>query len=80
MCFNAYSIPLTIYFLALTAAFLATRFSKPFHIHAKENLAKKENNFCSPQGLNSHPFNHKASEQPIQPIYTFVNPIKSKVK
>jgi len=54
-------------------------FSKPFHIHAKENLAKRKQ-FCSPQGLNSHPFNNKANAQLIQPIYTFVNPIKSKVK
>ena len=79
MCFNAYSIPLTMYFLALTAVFLATRFSKPFHLHANENLAKRTQ-LCFPQGLNSHTFNPKASAQPIQPTHIFVNSINSKVK
>ena len=51
-------------FPALTAAFLATRFSKPFHIHAKGKIGKKKL-FSSQQGLNPHPCTYQTKAKPF---------------
>ena len=50
-------------FPAHTAAFLATRFSKPFHIHAKGKFGKIEL-FSSQQGLNPHSYTYQPKAKP----------------
>jgi len=47
---------------------LLLRFSPPFHIQVIIILAKIKNQFCSQQGLNTQPWNHKVKAQPIQQI------------
>jgi len=55
-------------FLLLPWQFLwPTRVSKPFHIHAKNNISKK-NLIWLYHGLNLWLFNYNPSAQTIQPI------------
>jgi len=61
--------PLQNIFQPSRLPFLAARVSKPFHIHAKENLAKKKSKFVLNKVKTHNPSITKSNAQPNQPIH-----------